>query len=452
MSHSSLPEKVAVFAQPLIVPGSSVVVAVSGGSDSVALLYLLHELQGRLGITLIVAAHLNHGLRGVESDGDELLVREHATRLGIGFFVDRSTELKPESAGLEAAAREVRYRFLHRVRAAQLCTCIATGHTLDDQAETVLMRLIRGSGLNGLRGIAPSREDHVIRPLLGVRKKELSDWLDTRGIAYRTDRSNHDIRFFRNRIRHAILPELEACHSGAAANIASVADSARAEWAVLEKHTADWCRRFVAEFSDGSFRIAKAGLENTSVASEGLRQLFSARNIEFNRPHILDVFVHAARPDATFLLPGGWKYRAGRECLLFEKVCPSFDATIPVPGSVSIPQAGIQLSIAEVTGIPATLDCGTSSVFVNGDRLGTFCRFRTITPHDTFVPFGTGREVNMLGFLAKQKITLFERERTGCLFSEDNKPVWICALRLDDRFRVESATKRVIKVQSLSIL
>ena len=452
MPQIPLSEKVFHFARPLCTPGESIVVAVSGGSDSVALLFLLCELRKRLGIVEIVVAHLNHGLRGKESDGDEQLVIEHAGQLGVRIFSEHCSGLRGDAPGLEEKARELRYRFFNKIRTQTGYGIVATGHTLDDQAETVLMRLLRGSGLNGLRAIAPLREDKILRPLLVTRKQELIDWLADRNIVFRTDESNSDTRFFRNRVRHEMLPFLESCNPGSTVNIAAIAENAQEQMRSMQPVIASWMKRFFVEAPDGSFRISIAGLTDRGAASEALRQIFSAHGILPDRSHILELFENAYHTDAIFLLPGGWKYGLCRETVVFEREAPLFDINIPVPGSGSVPQTGVRLTITRETTLPATLKQGKSTVFIDGDGIGNSCRYRSIVPEDCFIPFGTTREVAMLKFLSKQGIPLMDRERIGCLFSEDNKPVWICGIRLDDRFRVGPTTKIVIKVQSLSIL
>lgn len=186
------------------------VVAVSGGADSVALLRALLD-GGRSGLTV---AHVNHHLRGAESDADEAFVGHLAGSLGVGFRSTRIDVAKTAARGnLEATARRVRYDWLARVAAEVGAKWIASGHTADDQAETVLHRLIRGTGLRGLRGVVewdelqPGRE--LVRPLLTVTRAELLDYLAGLGQPFRTDSSNADPRFTRNRIRAELVPLLK---------------------------------------------------------------------------------------------------------------------------------------------------------------------------------------------------------------------------------------------------
>ncbi|MBN1578148.1 MAG: tRNA lysidine(34) synthetase TilS [Chitinispirillaceae bacterium] len=452
MFRNRLSEKVLRFARPLFSPGASVVAAVSGGSDSIALLFLLSELRQQLTIAEIVVAHLNHGLRGEASDGDELLVREYAGQLGLRFYTRRLTGHRIDEPGLEAAVREERYCFFDEVRAASGCRLIATGHTMDDQAETVLMRIIRGSGLNGLRGIAPLREDGIVRPLLSIRKKELLDWLSEEKIAFRSDASNNDTRFFRNRVRNDILPLIEAVRPGAVERLADLSMQARKQWRTLQQQVKQWRQRYLFACSADSFRLDKRGLAEVGPAAEALRQAFIDSGVTPYCRHIEAVFDNAVSTGRTFLLPGGWRYLIGREVLFFERLQHRFSYTLPVPGECRCTEERRALSITVATSLPPVLDYGKWMVVIDGADLGDRCVYRSIGPDDRFIPFGTTREVPMLPFLSKQGIAKPERERTGCLVTADNKPIWIPGIRIDERFRVTAGTKKLIKLQSESIL
>ncbi|MCE5251696.1 tRNA lysidine(34) synthetase TilS [bacterium] len=193
--------------------GDTVLAALSGGGDSVCLLTVLVRLKEEFGIT-VEAAHFNHSLRGDESDRDEVFCRELCSRMNIHLTVLRipEGELARRKGSLETAAREARIAFLEHTCAARNLNRIATGHTLDDQAETVLQRILRGTGPAGLRGILPSR-DAWVRPLLWAERSEIRRYLSSSGIGFREDSSNTDTAFFRNRIRLELMPLLERSFS-----------------------------------------------------------------------------------------------------------------------------------------------------------------------------------------------------------------------------------------------
>src|SRR5258708_1108720 len=205
-----------------------VVAAVSGGFDSTAMLLALAELRDEVDL---VAAHVNHHLRGAESEGDEAFVRDLCATLDIPLHVADGTldAASVRDRGVEAAAREVRFARLQEIRRATDADCIATAHQKNDQAETVLMRLMTGGSPAALRGIHPIRADGVIRPLLDVTRREIVDWLEERGIHPRVDRSNSDPRFLRNRVRTL----LQSAPESVVQKLADTANRAVAQWEVL---------------------------------------------------------------------------------------------------------------------------------------------------------------------------------------------------------------------------
>ena len=201
--------------QNLISPGDSIVCAVSGGADSIALLWALYLLKEEWQLSLS-AVHFNHHLRGEASDGDEQFVRDFCNGYGIPLYVG-SEYVVPDEKGLEAAAREARYRYF-----ATLPGKIATAHTADDNAETVLMHLLRGTGLKGLGGIAPKR-NNLIRPLLSVTRSEVEHFLAEYALPHREDDSNHTDLFLRNRLRHHVVPLLKEENPRFSENLSAMA-------------------------------------------------------------------------------------------------------------------------------------------------------------------------------------------------------------------------------------
>lgn len=222
--------------------GERVCVAASGGADSTALLVGLAELNAAdkrnkepLGVVLS-AAHIHHGLRGADADGDEAFVRELCAGLSVPlrvFRVDTAARQAAESGGLEEAARALRYEALRGLMASREVDVVATAHTLDDQAETVVMKMLRGAWTEGLGGISPEMQEpglgRIVRPLLGVRRHEVEAFLQSRGQAWREDASNQDVSLTRNRVRHELMPVLRGFNPGVDALLARTAEIARDE-------------------------------------------------------------------------------------------------------------------------------------------------------------------------------------------------------------------------------
>lgn len=208
----------------LLPMGGRILCALSGGSDSVAMTHALCAFASRRQLT-VAAAHFSHGLRPDAAAEEQALCRALCDSLGIPLFCgsgDTAAYAAAQACTVEEAARTLRYAFLQQTAAEWQADCIATGHHRGDQAETVLFHLARGSGLGGLRGI-PAKRGNIIRPMLDTPKSQILDYLQAHQLAYSTDESNDDAAYSRNRIRHRVLPQLEAAHPGAADNIAACA-------------------------------------------------------------------------------------------------------------------------------------------------------------------------------------------------------------------------------------
>jgi tRNA(Ile)-lysidine synthase len=218
----------------MLKPGLRLAVGVSGGADSVALLRALHERSGPLGLVLH-CAHMHHGLRGAEADGDLEFVRTLAAELELPFHeerVDAAAEAERAGESIEEAARRLRYRWFRRLMAMGVAEAVATAHTLDDQAETVCAKFLRGAWTEGLSGIHPVvqfAEGRIVRPLLGVKRAEVEAYLKALGQSWREDSSNRDAAFTRNRIRHELLPVLEGWNPRLKEHLARMAVLARDE-------------------------------------------------------------------------------------------------------------------------------------------------------------------------------------------------------------------------------
>ncbi|PKN08617.1 MAG: tRNA lysidine(34) synthetase TilS, partial [Deltaproteobacteria bacterium HGW-Deltaproteobacteria-7] len=230
----------------LLERGERVVVALSGGPDSTALLIVLTSVAKDLDLSLIVA-HFNHGLRGTESDEDEKFSRDLSSRLGLIFCagtMDRKNSGKGVSP--EDFYRRERYDFLNKVAADQHAQKIALGHNLQDQAQTVLLNILRGSGLEGLRGFLPKRDGKFIRPLIEISRREIISFLNEAGIVYRQDTSNENRRYLRNQVRTELIPYLkEKFNPKIEENLAQMAAILRTEDEFIRQH--------VAEALDSSF-------------------------------------------------------------------------------------------------------------------------------------------------------------------------------------------------------
>lgn len=260
-----------------------VVCALSGGSDSVALLLLLHDLHRAGELVLDCVVHLHHEIRGVEADADQQFCRELCERLDVLFItnhVDVPAAAARERVSIEVAARRARHVFFADVRSARGAHVVVTAHTENDQAETILLRLVRGAGLRGLSAIAPRRDD-LIRPLLGITREELRAELTARGQTWREDATNADFAIPRNRVRHELLPYLEQHFNPAVRRaLARLADVSRADesWAdtLVDAALAD-----VISTQNGSVSL---NVSRVMASPEALARRFARRALELANP------------------------------------------------------------------------------------------------------------------------------------------------------------------------
>lgn len=273
----------------MLQPGDSVTCAVSGGADSMALLWAMYLLKDQLGIVLR-AAHYNHGLRGEESDRDEAFVRDFCDRFDIPLAVEKGT-VQAGKKGLEAAARDARYTFFET-----LPGIIATAHTADDNAETVLMHLVRGTGLKGLGGIAPVR-GRIIRPMLNVTRQQVLTFLDEYHIAYVTDSSNDTDVFLRNRLRHHVMPLLKQENPRVAQNLSAMSQRLREDEQALS---------VTDDFSNGlevdALLTMPAAMQNRTVAA--FLKHCGVREPEAEHVALVRALALSANPSARADLPG----------------------------------------------------------------------------------------------------------------------------------------------------
>lgn len=315
-----------------ITAGDTVICAVSGGADSMALLWGMYLLREQLGITL-QAAHFNHGLRGTESDADAAFVQRFCKDYQIPLYLEKGI-VTPGNKGLEAAAREARYRFFGTLNGK-----IATAHTADDNAETILMHLLRGTGLKGLGGITPVR-GNVIRPMLEITRAEVLAFLEEYSITHVEDSSNAGDDFLRNRIRHKVLPLLLQENPKLSQDMTAMAAGLRQDEACLEAYT--------PETTDVSeLRALAPALQSRAIC----RFLIKAGVPEPSRANIGSVvdLLNAQSPSARVHLPGGIVVERNYEELRVAPKADGFETVVlQCPGSVQFGNVLIRCRYGEM--------------------------------------------------------------------------------------------------------
>ena len=327
-----------------IQPGDHVICAVSGGADSVALLFGLYLLREKLQFTLS-AAHFNHQLRAEESDRDEAFVRALCDRYDIPLAVG-TAPVTPGKKGLEAAARDARYSFF-----ATLSGKIATAHTAGDNAETVLMHLVRGTGLSGLGGIAPV-SGNLIRPMLGITRQEVLDFLQEYCLQFVTDSSNNTDAFLRNRLRHHVMPLLEQENPRLAENLSAMALQLRQDEAFLREAAAEQTTLEVDALHQMApalrVRILEAFLKENGVREPEYRHIAMAESL-----------IASQKPSARAEFPGGVIVERCYGSLRVMPQCQLEPMLLPCPGEVVLPQLGIKIICRPAERIVNTADTFT---------------------------------------------------------------------------------------------
>jgi tRNA(Ile)-lysidine synthase len=456
----------------LLKPGDRVGVAVSGGPDSVALLRLLLQLRKELGIVLSVV-HLNHKLRGTESDEDHQFVARLASEYKLPLHASSGDVPKRAAEAhmsFETAAREVRYDYFKQLLHDRLLDKVVTGHTLDDQAETVLMRIMRGTGMKGLRAIQPrivvEGDDYsgeVVRPLLSFRRRELQEYLNALGQSWREDSTNLDSKYTRNRVRQKLLPLLEEeFNPSFAQTLAELAEIARAEEDYWESEIEGWMGTVVQwtpakPLVPTNFvplaQIGSSSDLNTTVAAEdepknaivnrnwllseplalqrrAIKSIFDHARVPLEFKHIEEILHFAASESGNgqLMLPSGWKLLREDASLEFKAPQPDMPAetdyeySLPVPGEVEIKEAGVVLKASSLK--PGQIAAYKEDELFDPSRLSQMLVVRNWRPGDRFWPAHTKAPKKIKELLQDRHVPQPERRAWPVVVSGD-EIIWV---------------------------
>ena len=448
-------------------------VALSGGADSVALLLVLRELAGTEGFRVVGAAHLNHQLRGSDSEADAEFCRGLARGLDLPIEVESTDvgRLAIESGvSLEQAAHTARYAFFERAAARLGATVVAVAHTKDDQAETFLLRLLRGAGPRGLSGMHP-RAGLIVRPFLETSRSDARDFLRERGAAFRDDASNADVAIPRNRIRHELLPLLdERFAPGIVDVLAREAAIAREDADYLDDAARAAVSRLVSSRATGVVLDAEGLMaEPPAVARRVIRiaQQMAAgaeRFVGFDAVEAVRRFV-VSKATGQLDLPGHRVNRRGNLVVLTrsrgrEKPARAADFIyqLDVPGRVTVPEAACSIS-AEMTSVPAGRRAGevwhlagkSNEAVIEAHRLRPPLVVRNRRSGDAFRPLGLRGRKKLQDLFVDAKIDRFEREITPVIVDSAGYIVWVAGHALAEEFRVTKATTDVVILKRIPI-
>lgn len=464
-------------------PGDRVVVAVSGGPDSLCLLYVLHGLAGEGGWRLEVA-YLNHGLRP-EAEDEAAFVRAQAEALGWPFHLgvaDTLAQAAKARQSIEEAARVVRYQFLAEAARAVGARHLAVAHTADDQAETVLMHFLRGAGLAGLKGMLPvteigsgrSEEDgsdfrplisdlYLIRPLLGTTRAEVEAYCRALGLDPRHDESNTDTRFLRNRLRHELLPLLEQYNPRLKAVLARTAEVLAGEHALVEVHLAAlWEQVTLAPAEQGrvvferSQWLALCAAEQRGLLRAAVQRLRRhLRDVDFTPLDAAVQFSRRAAPGRSCDLLAGLRLSVEADVVVVHPwgiEAQAMAHTGPLLRADGMLESGWTLAV-EVLGpeewVPgqAAPEAQPWTMYVDAEALTQAVCVRARRPGERFQPLGLGgHRVKLSDFMVNQKMPAALRARWPLVVCGE-QVVWVAGLRLDERYKVQANTQRVARLR-----
>jgi tRNA(Ile)-lysidine synthase len=439
----------------LVRPDTRVVAAVSGGSDSTALAYILRELAAAGELNLVGLAHFNHQLRESAAN-DERCAAAIAEAIGVPLLVERedvAARARRERRSIEDAGRTARHAFYDRARHHFSADRVALGHTRDDQAETVLLRLIRGAGPRGLAAMYP-RKDYIIRPLLGVKREELRAWLGERRVTFVEDETNADVSIPRNRVRAELLPLLTARFNPSIVDtLADEADLAREIW--------EWMTAAAAAYQ-GSVGSDELDVEMLMAAPMALRRLIvweAMRRTARGRPvglgHV-EAALRLMETGGSIDAPAHRVERVGDRLVLTGRVpgnkgrAPNlFRYPLSIPGEAKLPEAGWIVSAqradrSATVGNEAIESAAAGVAIVRGDLCRGPLSVRNRRPGDRFAPVGLGGRKKLQDFFVDRKVARRDRDAVPLVVDAADRIVWVAGYGIDEAFRVTDSAQAVV--------
>ncbi len=442
----------------LISDEERIVVAVSGGMDSMVLLSCFDQMASKYNLSLLVA-HLNHKLRGEESDHDEKFVSEYVQNLNIKFVskqINVDNYAKENKLSVELAAREVRYQFLEEIRAEKKFDKITTGHHANDQAETVLFNFVRGSGWGGLAGILPKRKN-IVRPLLFAYRWEIKKFAEDQNLQYVQDSSNLSMDHTRNYIRHNLLPvikkELNSNIHKRLNDFSAIflegdnylkVEAKKAYQACLiseedENFTLD-IERFCSYFSI----LQKYVLFHILAKVKFKQNVLSFRQLG----QVLEI-IHRGKSGRWYELPSGWKIGIDHSGIVLYKdhQLKPIHRSVTIGEKISLDSLRLKFSsqFSQESLTAFENDCNVE--FIDAKKLkNNEIEIRSIESGDYFFPLGLGHKQKLSNFFINHKVP-YHKRRKILVLTNGSEIVWVCGCRLDHRYRITENTSNVIKLK-----
>lgn len=420
----------------LFTPDSRILLAVSGGKDSVLMAHLFKQAGYTFGI-----AHCNFGLRAAESQRDEHFVRMLAAMLGVPFYVtqfDTKAYAAQHKMSTQMAARDLRYRWFEEIRTAERYDCIAVAHHQDDAIETVLLNLVRGTGIAGLHGILPKR-DYLVRPLLFLSRAGIDELLEQQGIEAVEDSSNLSTAYARNKLRLDVIPQLKEINPNLEHTFEQNIQRFAATEIVLQQVVAAKRQELLEERKDGVYIT----LEKLKTLYPQQLLLFELlKNYDFTETVTDEILNALDKQSGTSFYSSTHRITIDRSELIITPLPSLTKRTYNIhPADERILMEGqwIQISYSEIIGYKNDVNMA----FVDAGQLIFPLLIRTWQEGDRFMPLGMKNYKNLSDFFIDQKIPLPQKEAIPILINGNGEVIWIAGLRQDNRYKVTATTKKV---------
>ena len=437
----------------LISPDDSVLVGFSGGPDSTCLLYLLHALKEKYQLQ-IRALYINHNLRPAEVPTEIAFCRQFCEGLGIPFLVESIDVVsfsKEYRMNRQEAARELRYQAFGKAAAEIQANKVALAHNSDDQAETLLMRLVRGAGPAGLSGI-PMKRDNIIRPLLEIGREEIERFLESRNIVPVTDSSNLKEDYFRNMVRLRLMPMLKQANPNLLQSLAHTMEILREEERYFGILVTKTLMKLISRKSQKKIELFLSPMEamEAVILRRVLRRAISEteglKGISFGHIEDIIALIKNGKNGDRLVLPRNIRVIKEYSLLVItsEEPVRITEYTLDLPGKAVIIGAG-HVVTAAVEERSVQFGDGKSSVLLDAEKMKFPLTVRPRRPGDYFYPMGFGRKKKLQDFLVNMKVPRDERDRIPVVVSGDDI-VWVAGYRADERFKVTDQTKKFVRL------
>jgi tRNA(Ile)-lysidine synthase len=444
---------------PIIAAGDHILIAFSGGPDSTALLQALFELQSEFEFTLC-AAHLNHMLRGSAADADQLWCAEFCRSLGVTFRskrLDVNAEQQLRGGNLEEIAREIRYNFLQETADELSANRIAVAHSQDDQAETVLMRLLRGAGSSGLRGMRQMR-GNIIRPMLDISRQSIEEYLQDHNIAARQDESNKDEKFSRVFVRRSLMPLIKELNPAAASTLCNTAEILAAEDDLLNEMADSLLPELTSSDNDQlslsiePFIMLPLALQRRVLRRALLHLLGSLRTITSTQVENFRLVLHGEIPDIE--ISGYCTSNDGQHVILkrreiLPEISYSYQATIGEELEVKEVDKSFSLRIIETTeGFDFRGFSSHNRAFLDADKVDELIEVRNWLPGDRYSPFGLGGSQKLQDLFVNAKVSA-EKKSYLPIFIAASGICWVYGFRIGNEFKITESTQRILSIEEV---